>query len=176
MLVSLSVLVVGHTWNSHPLFILTSVFRFGPGPHEVEFRFKIDGTDRFFVVELAPVDEVPHAIHLFMEQVEHGLWNGCYFYLNGPHIVQVGPRLSEEGASEEHERARIAPFKTRGLDQLSFPDYSDDYPHVTWTLGYTGRPGGIDWYINKVRSQTSLIDEQRFHHNTHNPPLYWPTD
>lgn len=128
----------------------TILERFGPGPHEVEFLFKIDGTDRSFVVEMAPVDEVPHAIHLFMEQVEHGLWNGCYFYLNGPHIVQVGPRLSEQGVSEGNERARIAPFKARGLDQLSFPDYSDNYPHVTWTVGYTGRPGGIDWYINKI--------------------------
>ena len=139
------------------------IVRFGPGPHEVEFRFKIDGTDRSFVVEMAPVDEVPHAIHLFMEQVEHGLWNGCYFYLNGPHIVQVGPRLSEQGVSEGNERARIAPFKARGLDQLSFPDYSDNYPHVTWTVGYTGRPGGIDWYINKVRCRSWLIDSQQLH-------------
>jgi hypothetical protein len=35
---------------------------------------------------------------------------------------------------------------------LAFPDYSDEYPHEPWTIGYTGRPGGPDWYINKVNN------------------------
>jgi len=37
-----------------------------------------------------------------------------------------------------------------GLEKLAFPDYSDEFPHQPWTLGFTGRPGGPDWYINKV--------------------------
>lgn len=129
----------------------------------MEFKFKIDEEDRSFVVELAPLDQVPHAVHLFMEQVEHGLWDGCYFYLNGPHVIQAGPQLSEEDEAdtpsddEEDDRSlAMAPFKSAGLDQLSFPDYSDNFPHTTWTLGYTGRPGGVDWYINKVRYLLAL--------------------
>ncbi len=139
----------------------------------MEFRFTIKGIERFFVVEMAPLEDVPHAVHFFMEQVEHGLWNGCYFYLNGPHVVQAGPRLSEEnddGSSsvEEDRFAEILPFKAAGLDELSFPDYSEKFPHVTWTLGYTGRPGGVDWYINKVRCQVLFVVE--FHPQRHHSP------
>jgi hypothetical protein len=224
-----------------------------------------------FMVELAPLDLVPHAIHLFLEQVDHGLWNGTYFYMNGPHIIQCGPSGDEEeygdsgwewveydesdpsslasgaaaartrsrsrsldekvstaaaaagggsdsdqpqhgrrltaessaststttssstssssssttdrgghdkrgshhrSASEDEysetddyyyggyweqadleetdEDRRIRKFADIGLDKLAFPDYHVDFPHIPWTLGYTGRPGGPDWYINKM--------------------------
>jgi len=132
------------------------VERFGPGPHEVEFRFEMEGAEKAFVVELAPLDAVPHAVHVFLEQVEHGLWNGCYFYLNGPHVIQAGPQLSDEDEAhapedDAEDRAEaMRPFKSLGLDQLAFPDYSDAFPHKPWTLGFTGRPGGPDFYINKV--------------------------
>lgn len=149
-----------------------------------------------FVVEMAPIESAPHAVHLFLEQVDHGLLNGTYFYLNGPHILQAGPQLmddwedwdeteGEEGAvppdgqigtsgakaarrsrsrsqdstddavaatSDDYkeEDARVRKYAALGLEKLAFPDYSDDFPHVPWTLGFTGRPGGPDWYINKV--------------------------
>jgi len=191
--------------------------RFGPGPHKVEITFMIplkegppDGTEKRhkFVIDLAPVDLVPHAIHLFLEQVDHGLMDGTQFYLNGPHIVQAGPQPTWENAIDgsddafdqystdahdnrhklstnavgtlgkyakivaeqneyddddddeyEHyyneqdykqEDKRTKKFADLGLDQLAYPDYHDEYPHVAWTVGYTGRPGGPDWYINKV--------------------------
>lgn len=190
--------------------------RFGPGPHKVEFTFLVkleeghpDGAEKRykFVVDLAPVDLVPHAIHLFLEQVEHGLMDGTEFYLNGPHIVQAGPQptWSIDGSddafdqySSEHsnkdklstnavgtldkydkivshqhddayddddddeyehyyddkdfvtEDKRTKAFADLGLDHLAYPDYSEKYPHQAWTVGFTGRPGGPDWYINKV--------------------------
>ena len=151
---------------------------------------------------MAPLDLVPHAIHLFLEQVDHGLLDGTHFYLNGPHIVQSGPQpdwnemndgnddsVNTEVAEkpkisgsavdtiEKYERKvaekkltfdddayepyyttdelyeedkRTKKFQDLGLDQLAFPDYSANFPHTPWTVGYTGRPGGPDWYINKV--------------------------
>lgn len=200
--------------------------RFGPGPHKVEVTFMVNIDDeqgaheddlhkkRYkFVIELAPLDLVPHAIHQFLEQVEHGLLEGSHFYLNGPHIVQSGPQpewghidgnddafnqytsdhsrndkisggaietinkyekqvahkkgeimrqhpdyefdddnyeayFDESALLEEDKRTKR--YADLGLDQLAFPDYHPDYPHVAWTVGYTGRPGGPDWYINKV--------------------------
>jgi hypothetical protein len=165
-------------------------------PKPKRFKFQID---------LAPVDLVPHAIHLFLEQVDHGLMEGTHFYLNGPHIVQAGPqpkyddeldgtddtfntydasksadkhllaksavdtinkyenevnKFNSEYDDDEYdapnaeaqanEESRKHKFTELGLDQLAFPDYSHDYPHVPWTVGFTGRPGGPDWYINKV--------------------------
>jgi hypothetical protein len=199
-----------HYLNIYYIYVLV---RFGPGPHRVEITYALgyldshnnnaveDTRPRYnFVVQLAPLDAVPHAIHLFLEQVEHGLLTGTYFYLNGPHIVQAGPQLDEdehfeyedvktfdengqitnndgdpvhvaaakslhvwsartaeeegedddEGNEFAQEDRRMRRFAEMGLDKLAFPDYSPEFPHVPWTLGYTGRPGGPDWYINKV--------------------------
>ena len=84
------------------------------------------------MVELASIEDVPHAVHQFLEQVQHGLWAGCFFYLNGPHVVQAGPALAEDddADAEEGEDTRISskPFQELGLDYLAFPDYSDNFP------------------------------------------------
>jgi len=53
-------------------------------------------------------------------------------------------------ADYKYEASRTHRYAELGLDQLAFPDYSRDYPHTPWTVGFTGRPGGPDWYINKV--------------------------
>jgi len=185
--------------------------RFGPGPHVVEITFLLrgdntpdDDTRHKFQIELAPLEKVPHAIHLFLEQVDHGLLEDTHFYLNGPHIVQTGPQpnwgdheYDEEGFSdsvdttksekisgnaistiEKYERQaasakvpvydddeyesyyteedyyeedkRTKKYQDLGLAELAFPDYHHEYPHLPWTVGFTGRPGGPDWYINKV--------------------------
>ena len=110
------------------------------------------------LLEMAPLDTVPHAIHLFLEQVDHKLWHNCQFYLNGPHVLQGGPQSfyhddDDEVPAEDHRaeyRPALKPFSDKGLDKLAFPDYSADFPHVAWTVGFTGRPGGPDIYINKV--------------------------
>lgn len=136
--------------------------RFGPGPHKVAMTYRLyqqDGTlgpEQRFVIQLAPLDLVPHAVHIFLEQVDHGLWHrDTYFYLSGPHVLQFGPQMFDEQdeliLDEEHyESHRIAHFIDLELEELIFPDYHDDFPHVRWTLGYTGRPGGPDLYINKM--------------------------
>ena len=156
--------------------IVVVPIRFGPGPHEVEFTVLLGENRKSFVIEMAPLDYVPHAIHVFLEQVEHGLWNGCFFYLNGPHVVQAGPALLEEDEEytdahaheDEHDdedrSAAMKPFKALGLDELAFPDYSDKFPHTPWTLGFTGRPGGPDFYINKVDNTESHGPGGQYHH------------
>jgi hypothetical protein len=55
---------------------------------------------------------------------------------------------SAEDYFEEDKRTKK--YQDLGLDQLAFPDYNSEYPHVAWTVGFTGRPGGPDWYINKI--------------------------
>lgn len=184
--------------------------RFGPGPHKVEITYLVKQAEggakqNKFVIEMAPLELVPHAIHLFLEQVDHGLLDKTHFYLNGPHIVQSGPQpdwnemegnddavnaetleqseniggisggavdtlqkyekkvaekkltfdddayesyYTTEELYEEDKRTRK--FQNLGLEQLAFPDYHESFPHIPWTVGFTGRPGGPDWYINKV--------------------------
>lgn len=114
------------------IFVFQSLIRFGLGPHHVRFSVVLpsdpEHTVRYFVVECAPLDLMPHAVHLFLEQVMHGLWNNAWFYLNGPHVLQGGPQ-AEEGEIEERGRA-LQRFKDLGLDTLAFPEYSEQFPHV----------------------------------------------
>lgn len=71
---------------------------------------------------------MPHAVHLFLEQVMHGLWNNAWFYLNGPHVIQGGPQADEGGG--EGGSAAVNRFKELSLDTLAFPEYSAEFPHV----------------------------------------------
>jgi len=139
----------------HDLFYTSShsslcfYFSFGPGPHHVKMTLKIPNNpdlNNTVVLELAPLNLMPHAVHLFLEQVYHELWDNTWFYLNGPHVLQAGPQdWDDDTAGKALQR-----FLDTQLDTLAFPEYSKDFPHVPWTLGFTGRPGGPDWYINKV--------------------------
>ena len=110
---------------------------FGAGPHHVRFSVLLpsdrERKPRHFVVECAPLDKMPHAVHLFLEQVMHGLWNNAWFYLNGPHVIQGGPQ-AEEGVATE-EGAPVNRFKELSLDTLAFPEYSPDFPHVQVRAG-----------------------------------------
>jgi Cyclophilin type peptidyl-prolyl cis-trans isomerase/CLD len=119
---------------------------------------------------MAPLDVMPHAVHLFLEQVAHGLWDNAWFYLNGPHVLQAGPQVEEEAeesylanankeggsnieiAAADERTLALKPFIDLELDTLAFPEYSDKHPHNKWTLGFTGRPGGPDFYINKMNN------------------------
>jgi hypothetical protein len=110
-----------------------------------------NNVDYDIVIEMAPLDTVPHAIHLFLEQIEHGLWNGAYFYINTRHVLQAGPSSPNgykdlaKGKPPDTKR-----FEDLQLDTLAFPDYSHEFPHDIWTVGFAGRPGGPDFYINKL--------------------------
>ena len=153
-------------------FDLLVSHRFGPGPHYVQISVTLphlDGNDRYqsLVVEMAPLDSMPHAVHLFLEQVAHNLWNRAWFYVNGPHVLQGGPQANEEDIQDDEEERTVAlrPFRERQLETMAFPEYSQDFPHVRYTLGFTGRPGGPDFYINKDNNTVAHGPGGQFHHD-----------
>jgi len=151
----------------------TVIERFGHGPYRVQFTLQLlEDEYEKFTVEMAPLGMMPHANHLFLEQVYHELWDNTFFFLNGPHVLQAGPQDwesdYENDAYDDDElqqtppdkrRSPLSRFKEARLESMTFPEYSPQYPHTPWTLGYTGRPGGPDWYINKA-------DNSR-HHGPH---------
>jgi hypothetical protein len=158
-------------FDTHPLSFLHSCFfrlchafahcccycRFGPGPHYVEVSVVLPNESadhvRTFLLEMAPLAFMPHSVHLFLEQVSHNLWNDAYFYLNGPHVLQAGPQAEnswEEATALDERELALQPFREVELAHLAFPEYSADFPHIPWSLGFTGRPGGPDFYINKM--------------------------
>lgn len=165
--------VINISISRHPFS--SFVRRFGPGPtHHVEFTFILPSdaneTEHNFVVETAPVNLMPHAVQLFLEQVDHRLWDNSWFYINGPHVLQAGPMLEEDDTIEEDtfaadRAAALKPFIEAELANLNFPEYNAFFPHEKWTLGYTGRPGGPDWYINKQNNTIMHGPGGQFHHD-----------
>jgi cyclophilin family peptidyl-prolyl cis-trans isomerase len=130
--------------------------RFGWGPHKVEIELAYDPADHdhigtgsvppvFFVVELAHIDEMPHASYVFLEQVDRGLYNGAYsFHHNAHHVIQGGavPNFLS-GDADLPER-----FRESGFASVLFQEYSSNFPHAKYTLGFSGRPGGPTFYIS----------------------------
>jgi len=152
---------------------------FGPGPHRVEFTLEypkvIDPTTdpstwprtrNKLLLEMAPIGILPHAVNLFLQQVHHQLWDGCSFTNNARHIFQLGPSYDNEGHKDHSQYDR---FHDMGLDKVSFQEYSEQYTHRQWTVGMAGRPGGPEFYINKI--DNSLIHGpggQTNKHDLHN--------
>lgn len=80
------------------------------------------------MIETAPFDVNPHNVLVFLEIVE--TWNGGAFFRNAGHVLQAKTNVETP----------------RGT--LAFQEYSPQYPHAEYTLGYAGRPGGPQFYIS----------------------------
>jgi cyclophilin family peptidyl-prolyl cis-trans isomerase len=124
--------------------------RYGTGPHFVEFAVHVweDGTAErgYFTVQMAPLEYMPASVFLFLEQVNNTLWDGSSFHINAPHVLLAQP-LSMRPV-EEHP---VSKMERMGLARLPFPEYSKEYPHEPYTLGFGGsKTPGPNFYINKV--------------------------
>jgi len=123
--------------------------RFGPGPHIVEFNviFSDDSPDEEpskFAIEMAPLDLMPHSVLLFLEMVEKQLWDETAFVHHTHHIISATPTIYHTGISKRSD------FEKEGLAQVAFQEYTEEYPHDVYTLGFSGRPGGPDFYISTM--------------------------
>mmetsp|Transcript_38905 Transcript_38905/g.81377 ORF Transcript_38905/g.81377 Transcript_38905/m.81377 type:complete len:650 (+) Transcript_38905:152-2101(+) len=155
---------------------------FGNGIHKVELdieypQFTVDlppsswprvrGT---FTLEMAPLDLMPIAVNLFLQQVHHKLWNGCSFVINAMHILQAGPHRYDESQTGKYD-ANVASlvdgFQNAKLDKMPFQEYHENYPHNTHTVGFAGRPGGPDFYINKIDNSENHGPGGQSHHDLH---------
>jgi hypothetical protein len=96
-----------------------------------------------FVVEMGSLEYTPHTIHYWLSQVSLGLWNDSSFVRNAAHVIQADPQSADTGNRhiknfvEKHQPLHVA-----------FQEYDENQPHVQYTLGIPGRPGGPDWYIS----------------------------
>jgi cyclophilin family peptidyl-prolyl cis-trans isomerase len=121
----------------------------GPGPYRVQFTIVIandTGKRNFkkFVVELAPLNLMPHAVHFFLDMVNAGIWDNTVFLHHEKldHVIAAAPI-----DCETHEIKNI-PIQKLGWSTMGFPEYADELPHSKYTLAFSGN--GPTFYINTL--------------------------
>jgi len=145
--------------------------KYGDGLYFVKFELdfsafkELKHEDRFeryssFTVRLAPLNIMPHTVHLFLEQVSQGLWNGCSFMINADHLVKAAP-LPMSGDLD-----KITPFVEADLAAPSFPEYSDEFPHKKFTLGFVGKANAHGFFINTRDNSDHHGQDSQLHHET----------
>ena len=93
---------------------------------------------------------MPHAVNLFMQQVHHGLWDGCTIVSSPRHLFQIGPSYAGGNLGGADDALHTEDFRGRGLEATVFQEYNARYPHAQWTIGLAGRPGGPNFDVNKL--------------------------
>jgi Cyclophilin type peptidyl-prolyl cis-trans isomerase/CLD len=120
--------------------------KYGPGPHRVEFQVQLPSKNTIskFVVELAPLDLMPHSIEIFLGMVSAGAWDNTVFYhhVTHAHVLAAAPVKFGTFEKKDHH------LKALGYTGLSFPEYSNNWPHEEYTLGFSGT--GPNFYVNAM--------------------------
>lgn len=85
---------------------------------------------------------MPHSVNYFLQMVKEKVWDGSVIGHHSIHILYA-QLIDIDGNDKSHllEEKNLPP-------KLSFPEYTNKYPHHKYTLGFTGRPGGPGFYIN----------------------------
>lgn len=123
-----------------------AIEKYGPGPHRVEMELVFPGHlsgPTKFIVELAPLDVMPHSVYTFLEMASLGLLNGCSFILNALHVIKAAPLPFDGSPAQDKKQA----FEDSGLESVAFREYSSDYPHKPYTVGFAA-DGTPSFYIN----------------------------
>jgi cyclophilin family peptidyl-prolyl cis-trans isomerase len=120
--------------------------KYGAGVKRVEVELIFPGNPdgpTTFVLEMAPLDLMPHSVYTFLEMVSSGLLDGCSFILNALHVLKAAP-LPYDGTSAS-DKARD--FLDSGLESVAFREYSPEFPHRQYTVGFAA-DGSPSFYIN----------------------------
>lgn len=154
----------------------TSVLElFGPGPHRVSIFVEVDDGDdesssalpQEILIELAPLDLMPHSVYLFLSQISKGYWSRGKpaVVINAGHVLQACPHpcleslstlTGSDGEYGSDDDSSIDPYREMneaGLDSVSFQEYHPSYPHEKYTVGFAGRPlSGPEFYFNLLNN------------------------
>jgi cyclophilin family peptidyl-prolyl cis-trans isomerase len=122
-----------------------------PGSHHLK-----DGPHTI-VMEMAPLDKMPHSVYMFLEMVDAHLLDGCSFILNAMHVIKAAP-LPYDGSSAA---AKVRSFAQRGLESVAFREYSPDFPHDPYTVGFAA-DDSPSFYINTQDNSDIHVGEPCF--------------
>jgi len=112
---------------------------------------------QIIVMEMASLDQMPHSVYTFLEMISNGLLNGCSFILNAVHELKAAP-LPYDG-SPPHEKAKA--FLDHGLESVAFREYSPEFPHSQYTVGFAA-DGSPSFYINTEDNSAVHVGEPCF--------------
>ena len=116
------------------------------GRRLVELKLQLPGQRklRTVMLQMAPDDRMPVAVLYFLRQVAAGNWDGARFIRNAQHVLQASP----VGNRQKFKDAAAA--RSDGALSIPFQEYSPEFPHVPFSVGLAGRPGGPDFYISLI--------------------------
>jgi len=109
--------------------------KYGQGPHHVELQVQLPSSQvvggsstpiiETIKIELAPLDMMPHSIHVFLEQISSGMWDDGAFDLHVGHVFMAHNRELAESFNDKEE-----------IPMMSFPEFNADYPHDRYTIAF----------------------------------------
>ena len=111
-----------------------------------------------FIIELAPIDEMPMSVHFFLELVSNKFWDSTFFvhHEKVEHVIVVPPISYKTRKTKKDEIHEI------GWPKLGFPEYSHDYPHEKYTIGFANQ--GPTFYINTMDNTYNHGPDGQKHH------------
>jgi cyclophilin family peptidyl-prolyl cis-trans isomerase len=139
---------------------LEIIEKYGNKVHLVEMELTFPGSNggpNFFTIEMASIDLMPHSVHTFLDMVSERLLNGCSFILNALNVVKAAP-LPYDGTSAA-EKAKA--FLEKGLESVVFKEYSEDFPHKKYTVGFAA-DGSPSFYINTADNSEIHVGDPCF--------------
>ena len=123
------------------------------------FRVKVNVMDlrgevSFFIMELAPISEMPYAVYYFLQMVDQKLWDGLALMLNGGttattanHWMATTMQMDIRFGQHSWEGKR---FEDANLKHMAFTEHSTAYPpqgKFQYSVAFSGHPGGPSFYI-----------------------------
>lgn len=113
--------------------------RYGKGPYYIEMKLIIKGIPRYMTIETAPSHLVPHTLYVFMDMVDKKMWDNTILLHQWNHKVQAKAISPSAGPKQNTTKKAL---------ELSFIEYSEEYPHAAFTIGLSGRLGSSEFFIN----------------------------
>ena len=118
--------------------------KYGPGPHKVQFTIQQDdkASEETFVVQMADLDSMPHSVLTFLDMISHKLWDNTVFYFSpsASHVLAAAPVAYGTFEPKSHH------FEALGFTGNVFAEYSEEFTHEPWAIGFSGK--GPNFYIN----------------------------
>ena len=121
------------------------IIRYGKGPFVITFTLKFPETmgpsvePNVFEVELAPLSEMPHTVFTLLDLIDLQLFDGTSFVSADNALIEGGSPNHAPTPKSVKLHERYAKFGYN-RSPLGFNEYSSEFPHKEFTIGFTGSP------------------------------------